>query len=66
VLSDSDQARYQLAYGPRPKDLIVRLDTNDTIQVDIPELVELRERICKAYGLRAEGHRLQIFAVAAD
>lgn len=66
VLSDSDQARYQLAYGPRPKDLIVRLDTGETIQVEIPELVELRNRVCKAYGLTAEGHRLQIFAVGDE
>lgn len=66
VLSNSDQARYQLAYGPHPQDLIVRLDTGESIHVELPELVEIRDQICKAHGLRAEGHRLQIFAVADE
>ncbi len=64
VLSDGDQARYQLAYGSQPQDLIINLDSGETIRVDVPELVELRDRICKEHNLKAEGHRLQIFAVA--
>ncbi len=64
VLSEGDQARYQLAYGNQPHDLIVRLDSGETIKINLPELVELRDRACAAHGLKAEGHRLQIFAVA--
>ncbi len=66
VLSDGDQARYQLAYGSRLDDLIVRLDTGETIHLELPELIELRDRVCREHGLRCEGHRLQIFASAAD
>lgn len=65
VLSDGDQARYQLAYGSRPDDIIIRLDTGQTIRVELPELIALRERVCRQYGLHAEGHRLQIFASGA-
>ncbi|MEN0019303.1 MAG: Fur family transcriptional regulator [Planctomycetota bacterium] len=66
VLSDGEQARYQLAFGSKPDDLIVRVDTGETVHVDVPELIDLRDRICKEMGLRPEGHRLQIFASAVD
>lgn len=64
VLFDSDHAHYQLAYGRRPRDLVVRLDTNELIPVDAPGLAEIRDRICDELGLKCTGHRLQIFATA--
>lgn len=63
VLFDQDQAHYQLVYGKRPNDLIIRVDTGEVVQIDVPELIALRDKICKAKGLVAQGHRLQIFAV---
>lgn len=66
VLTDNDQSVYQLAYGQRPSDLLIRLDTNETIQIEEPELIALRDAICRRLGLKAKGHRLQIFAVAED
>ncbi len=63
VLFDQEQAHYQLVYGKRPNDLIIRVDTGEVVQIDVPELIALRDRICKAEGLVPQGHRLQIFAV---
>jgi len=65
VLVESEHAHYQLAYGRRPRDLLVRVDTNEVITIDIPELIELRDRICRERGLIAQGHRFQIYAAAA-
>lgn len=62
VLFDQDQAHYQLVYGKRPNDLIIRVDTGEVVQIDVPELIALRDRICRAKGLVPQGHRLQIFA----
>jgi Fur family transcriptional regulator, ferric uptake regulator len=68
VLFDSqahDQAHYQLVYGRRPNDLLFRLDTRQVQEIEIPELIQLRDRICRERGLTAQGHRFQIFASAA-
>lgn len=62
VVFAPDQARYQLVYGRRPQDLLVRTDTDEVEAVEIPELIELRDRICAERGLEARGHRFQIFA----
>lgn len=64
VLFDGDAAQYQLIYGTRPSDLIVRLDTGEAIAVDVPELLAIRQRVCEELGLEAQGHRFQIFAIA--
>lgn len=63
VLSDRDQAQYQLVYGTKPHDLLIRLDTREAIAIDVPELVELRQRICREHGLVAQGHSFQVFAL---
>jgi Fur family ferric uptake transcriptional regulator len=62
VLVDSEQARYQLAYGRKARDLLVVLDSGEMIPIDVPELAEIRERVCRERGLVAQGHRLQVFA----
>lgn len=64
VFVDSDQAHYQLAYGKRPRDLIIRLDTRQIIPIDLPEIIQIRDRICRERGLTAAHHRFQIFATA--
>jgi Fur family ferric uptake transcriptional regulator len=62
VLVHSEQAHYQLAYGKRPRDLLILVDTDEVLPIDVPELVAIRERICREHGITAQGHRLQIFA----
>lgn len=63
VFSDDDHAKYQLCYGPTPQDQLIRLDTDEVIDISVPELIELRDRICREHGLEPQGHRMQIFAV---
>lgn len=62
VLLDSEQAHYQLVYGRRPRDLLIRVDTNEVQAIEVPELADIRDRICRQFGLKPEGHRFQIFA----
>ncbi len=66
VLFDQDQAHYQLVYGRRPNDLLIRVDTNEVIPIDVPELIALRERLCRERGLVAQSHRFQVFAIGLE
>ncbi|MCC6428517.1 MAG: transcriptional repressor [Phycisphaerales bacterium] len=63
VLFDQEQSHYQLVYGRKPSDLVVRMDTREIIPIDVPELVALRDKLCGQLGLDPMGHRFQIFAV---
>lgn len=65
VLVDDEQAHYQVVYGKTPHDLLHRLDTGEVVEIDVPELIALRDRLCRERGLVAKGHRLQVFAVRA-
>lgn len=64
VLLDAEQARYQLIYGRSPRDLLIRVDTNEIIPIEAPELAAICERICLEKGLELQGRRFQIFAAA--
>jgi Fur family ferric uptake transcriptional regulator len=66
VLFDEDQAHYQLVYGRTPNDLLIHLDTRQVESIDIPELIALRDKLCRERGLDPRGHRLQIYAVAKE
>jgi Fur family transcriptional regulator, ferric uptake regulator len=63
ALFDEEQTHYHVVYGKTPRDMIVRVDTGESILIDTPELEQLRDAICRAHGLTAKGHRLTIFAV---
>jgi Fur family ferric uptake transcriptional regulator len=63
VLFDQDQAHYQLVYGRRPNDLLIRMDTREAIPIEVPELIALRDRLCRERGLKPQGHRFQVFAI---
>ncbi|MDX9911627.1 MAG: Fur family transcriptional regulator [Phycisphaerales bacterium] len=62
IATGDGQSSYQLAYGSTPLDLLIDLDEGRAIPIDTPELIALRDRIARAHGLVARGHRLQIFA----
>lgn len=66
VLGGDDVPRFQLVYGTRPDDTITRVDTDEVISVDIPELIAIRDRICAELGLTATSHRFQIFATGKN
>jgi Fur family ferric uptake transcriptional regulator len=63
ALFDEEQTHYQVVYGKSSRDMLIRMDSGETIEIDVPELRALREAICRAHGLEAKGHRLTIFAV---
>lgn len=57
-----EQVHYHLVYGRRANTLIVDLDTGGVEAIEAPELLGLRDRLCRERGLKPEGHRFQIFA----
>lgn len=64
ALVDPEQAHYQLAYGKRPFNLLIHVDTNEIVTIDVPELEAIRDRVCHERGLEPQGHRLMIYASA--
>lgn len=62
---EGDLAHYRLAYGRSPADLLIRLDTRHVEEINAPELLALRDRLCRERGLEAKGHSFQVFAVAS-
>ncbi|MDH3585080.1 MAG: transcriptional repressor [Phycisphaerae bacterium] len=63
VLLDSKQAHYQLIYGRKPIDYLTNVETHEVIEIQSPQLLELRDRICRDHGLEPVGHRFLIYAV---
>lgn len=66
TLLDAEQACYQLIYGRSPRDLLIRVDTNEILSIEAPELSALCQRICQEHGVRMEGRRFHIFASAIE
>ena len=48
ALFDQEQTHYQMVYGKTPQDSIIRLDTGESVPIDVPELAALRQAICTA------------------
>lgn len=65
VLFDREQSRFQLVYGQSANTLLVRSDTGEVEAIEVPELIALRDRLCRERGLVPEGHRFQIVARGA-
>jgi Fur family ferric uptake transcriptional regulator len=65
ALIDADRAHYQVVYGRTPRDLLIRVDTGEVTPIEAPELVALRDRLCRERGLAARGHRLIVYAEGA-
>ena len=66
ALFDSKQAHYQLIYGKAPRDYMVCMKTGEHIEFADPDLVELRNKICKKHGWDPIGHRFQIYAISPE
>ncbi len=62
VLFDADQAHYILAYGRGSTGLLVRVDTHEVTELELPELDAVRDRVCAQHGLRPQGHRFVVYA----
>lgn len=65
VLLDSEQSHYQLAYGKRGSGLLINVDTKEIIPIELPEVAEIRDRVCRERGLVPEGHRVVVYARSA-
>jgi len=63
VLLDSRQSHYQLIYGRKPTDHLVVADSGEMIEFYSPELVAIRDRICREHGLQPVGHRFLIYGI---
>lgn len=66
VLFDREQSHYQLAIGKTGNTLLINMATGDVETIEVPELLALRDKLCAARGLVAQGHKLQIFVTSAD
>lgn len=62
ALFDSKQSHFQLVYGKAPRDYMVCMRTGRHIEFTSPELLALRDRICREHGWKPMGHRFQIYA----
>ncbi|MBI1371149.1 MAG: transcriptional repressor [Phycisphaera sp.] len=63
VLLDSKQAHYTVSYGREQTDHLVDMNTEQIIEFHSPELIELRDRICREHGFEAVGHRFLIYGM---
>jgi Fur family ferric uptake transcriptional regulator len=66
ALFDSKQAHYRLIYGQEPKHSMVCMKTGKHVEFTSPELVALRDRICRELGWVPVGHRFEIYAVSPE
>ncbi len=66
VLVGREQSHYQLAIGQTGNTLLIDVDTGDIITTELPELIELRDKLCAAHGLTAQAHKLQIFVTSNE
>jgi Fur family ferric uptake transcriptional regulator len=66
ALFDSKQAHYQLIYGKAPRDYMVCMKTGKHLEFTDPDLIKLRDRICRDRGWEPVGHRFQIYAISPE
>lgn len=64
ALVDAKQTRYELAYGRRPRNLLICVRSGRVIEFESPELASLRDEICRRHGFSPIGHRVMVYGVA--
>lgn len=63
ALVDAKQTRYELAYGRRPRNLLVCVRTGRVVEFESPEMASLRDEICRRNGFSPIGHRVLVYGV---
>ena len=58
---EKEQTSYMLAYGGRPRDLVIRVDSNEIETIAVPELDAICAKICAERGLTLRGRSFQLF-----
>jgi Fur family ferric uptake transcriptional regulator len=66
ALFDAKQAHYQLIYGKAPRDFMICMKTGKLVEFTNPDLIALRDRICRELGWEPVGHRFQIYALSPE
>ena len=64
VLLDSKQAHYQLTFGLQPTGHLVCLETNQIIELAMPQLTKLRDRICREHGFNPVSFRFVVYGIS--
>lgn len=62
IMLGDETPRYHLVYGSKGTDILVRMDTGEVREVEIPGLAEAVTQICAKLGLQLVGRRVQIYA----
>lgn len=63
ALVDAKQTRYELAYGRRPRNLLVCVRSGRVVEFESPEMASLRDEICRRHGFSPIGHRVLVYGV---
>lgn len=63
---DQRQSHFRLSYGQRQQDQMICVETGRIVEIDVPELEAIRERLAAEHGWQTVGHRLQIFGVCPE
>lgn len=50
VLIDPKQSHYELSFGRQPKGHLVCMETHQVIEFSVPELLAMRDKVCKQHG----------------
>lgn len=66
ALVDAKQTRYELAYGRRPRNLLVCVRSGRVVEFESPEMASLRDEICRRHGFSPIGHRVLVYGVGPD
>lgn len=66
VLIDAKQSHFQLSIGRDPKGYLVCVQTHQIIEVPAPELIEIRDRVCREHGFEPVCHRFVIYGISPE
>lgn len=61
VLIDPKQAHYELSFGREPKGHLVCMESHQVIEFEVPELMKLRDRVCKEHGWEPISFRVIVY-----
>jgi len=64
VLIDSKLSHYRLSFGREPKGHLVCPETHEVVEFEVPELAELRDRICEEHGYDPVSFRFVVYGVS--
>lgn len=66
VLLDSKQTHYEMSFGRQPKVYLVCVNTHQIIEVDDPQLIQIRDRICADHDFQPLTHRFIIYGISSQ